>query len=384
MIRRLLPLLIVAIAAAACAGPAGTAAPAAVTPPTAAGQTGAAPGGDAPLAAVTVAPVEATASPTLSAFMPELTQLTEPGCCMGAEWTADGRAVRFIDRPESGQSATFYAVDASTGGAPERLVEWPGIFSPDDRYLALLDPDGMTTIVERQTDARWPIRNGGRWVSFSPDSRRLAWSAMMSSGAFSTRQFEVSVADLSGENARVVATLTGGGLAGWLDEDRLLLYGRMEGMDERTLMSLSLADGTIVELARGDRIRGVAAAPGGEWVAYTVTFDQDSPEENGLWIARTDGSGQRHHLDVVGGAQWRDAERLLIVPLELDAPGHRLLQADAATGEVVELIDPDVFSFRIFAGEWKVAPTGDRVAFVSAGDQALYAFSLPPLEDPSE
>lgn len=375
----ILPVLLVTLGGAACAAPAATATPA-VTP---AEITSAAPNGDAPLAAATVAPAEATASPTPVAFVPALTQLTEPGCCIGAEWTADGRAVRFIDQPAPGLPTTYYTVDAQSGGDPQQLTDWPGSFSPDDHYLAMLNSDGMTIIIDRETDTQWPIRNGGREVHFSPSSERLAWSEQLSAGTFSARQSQVWVAGIDGENPQAVITLTGGGFAGWIDDDHLLLYGRNDAGSDRALLSLSLSDGETVELARGERIRGVAIAAGGAWVAYTVTFEQDAPEENGLWIVSSDGS-QRHHLDVMGGTQWRDGDHLLIVPLEMDAPGHWLLQADAATGEVSELIDPEVFSFRIYAGEWKVAPTGDRVAFVSAEDQALYAFTLPPLESASE
>jgi len=116
-------------------------------------------------------------------------------------------------------------------------------------------------------------------------------------------------------------------------------------------------------------------APGGQWIVYAVTLDPDGPEDDGLWIISADGS-QHYQLDVFGGVKWRDETHLLVVPMDIDAPSHRLLQVDAPTGQVAQLTDPAQLSFRISGGDWSVSPTGEHIVFLNAEDQALWLLAL--------
>ncbi|MEJ2148108.1 MAG: hypothetical protein P8Z40_01370, partial [Chloroflexota bacterium] len=94
------------------------------------------------------------------------------------------------------------------------------------------------------------------------------------------------------------------------------------------LFSLSVTDGSRENLMLNQRSYPVRIAPGGEWVLYTVAFGEGQlSESDGLWVVRSDGS-LRFKLETVGSAQWRDSTRLLIIPLELDAPSHQLWQFD--------------------------------------------------------
>lgn len=330
-------------------------------------------------------PILATPSPDPTpqatadeSFTPTLIRLTDSGCCADPFWSPDGREVRFIHRPPEAERAGIYGVSI-LNGAMRLVSEQVGLFSPDGRYLAYLNSEGVTTLRDTLTGRTWPLYNGARQPIFSPHSRRLAWSKVVPAAVFSNRRATVYVSDLDGENQQEVATLRGGGIVGWLDDDRLLLAGRDPASDQPypDLFSLSVADGTRTLLVQNLPLRLVGIAPGGEWVLYAVTFSPEGPAQDGLWVIRADGS-ERQRLNVVGSAQWRDATRLLIVPFELGSPSHRLLQFDTATGEITALTDPQTFPFRISAGYWSVSPRGDYVVFLNAQDGALWAFDLPP------
>lgn len=318
-----------------------------------------------------------------TSFQPTLIRLTEPGCCIGATWSVEGDQVLFIDRPRPDAPTGIYGVRIN-GGEVQLVSERVGEFSPDGRYLLSVNARSQPIIYDLVSGGTTVIRNKGRGVIFSPNSQRLAWSYVQEAQVFSERRSTITVADLDGENAREVAAVIGSGLAGWLDDDHLLLIGREEGdpRDEEGLFSLSVVDGSRVDLARRSRVHSVMPAPGGEWACYVAALDPDDPTQNGLWVVKADAS-QYYRVDLFGGVQWRDATHLLIIPMEINAPSHWLVQFDVTTGMLTPLTDPARFPFRIFAGEWRVSPTGHYVVFVSAEDQALWAFDLPPLESSS-
>jgi Tol biopolymer transport system component len=139
------------------------------------------------------------------------------------------------------------------------------------------------------------------------------------------------------------------------------------------------------ELARAERLRSPSLSPSGAWVAYYVTFAAD-PTQNGLWLARTDGSQRRPiSPERFGAYQWRpcpggcspEDERLLIVPFKPDAVFHELWELDAATGEARQLTDPAITPFKIANGDWRVSPDGRYVAFVESSDRNIWVIELP-------
>src|SRR5690606_41561204 len=125
-----------------------------------------------------------------------------------------------------------------------------------------------------------------------------------------------------------------------------------------------------------DRIRGAQASPGGAWVAYAITFDPEDASKNGLWVVRPDGT-DRQEVEMIGGVQWRDASRLLIIPLEMNAPSHRVVQFDAETGEFAELTDPAETPFRLRASDWRVPPTREQTVLDSAEAGAIWSLRRP-------
>jgi hypothetical protein len=306
---------------------------------------------------------------------PALQRLTEPGCCTQPMWSADSAQIRFIDRPSSLQPVGLYGVGLG-GEAPALISERLGQFSPNDEYIAY--PEGGQTYVEEVgTGQRWTIDNGGRRVFFSPSSARLVWTEVLpGGGGFDRRSIQYQVTSVLGEPVGEPFALYGGGYSGWLDDDHLLVAGKTELDGERALYSAAVADGALVELARGERVRSGIPSPGGAWVAYLVLFDEEEPERNGFWMVSAD--GQTHYqLDLFGAVQWRDSDHLLMVPQEMGAPSHRLVEIDARTGQVTPLTDPAVTPFTIEGGDWQISPDGQHVVFLSAADRDLWLLRLP-------
>lgn len=332
-----------------------------------------------PIAAVTATRVPPTNIPVPSATpAPILMRLTEPGCCTQPTWSADSTQVLYIDRPQPSLPAGLYGVElAPAGSAPQLVTQRLGIYSPDRSHVAYPEDD-ETYIENVGSGQRWIVDNSGRQVAFAPGSNRIVWSVSESSGAgFDVRATEIFVAGLDGTLIGDPFVIFGGGFSGWIDDEHLLLVGKLERDEgERTLFNFTIADGTLVELGHGERLRSGIPSPNGKWVAYLVLFDQEQPQRNGFWIVSSDGQ-QRMQLDLFGPVQWRDGDHLLMVPQEPGAPSQRIIEIDATTGQSRQLTDPSSASFVIEGGDWRVAPDGQHIAFVSAEERAIWLLRLP-------
>lgn len=325
-------------------------------------------------------PPTATPEPPLQAI-----QLTEGGCCTQPFWSPDSQEVRYIDRPADDQPVGIWGVriDAPLA-APQFVTDRLEESTASPRYL--IETGGDVTVIERRSDGqRWTVPAGGRNVLISPDETRIAWSATNSDATSSNQVATLWLANLDGSGARQLATLPRGGLSGWIDDDRLLISGRdSQEAREQVLSVYSLAEGSRAELARGERLRGQVLAPSGGWLVYIITFDAD-PAKNGLWVVRIDG-GQRTHLgdNLFGSYQWRpcaercapEDDRLIIVPMQLDAPLHRLVELNPASGQVRQLTDPAVTPFKIANGDWRISPDGRTVALVESSDRNIWVIVL--------
>jgi hypothetical protein len=308
----------------------------------------------------------------------QLSRLTEPGCCVQPWWSADSRAVQFIDRPSADAPAGIWsvAVDAP-GSPPRRVADEVANYTSDLAYRVDVGPE--TTTIERRSDGeRWTVPAAGRPISFSPDRSRIAWQESTGNNQNNARPARVWVAAVDGTGAREVATVPRGALSGWLGNDRLLVRGRdSQDADEEVLWALDLADGNRRELARAERLRGELPAPGGDWVAYYVA-QSSVPDANGVWlVSTTGGAPERLDASLFGAYRWRDGQRLLVVPLRADAAVHELVEVDPATLELRHLTDPATTPFKIANGDWAVAPDGRRVAFVESKDRAIWVLTLP-------
>jgi Tol biopolymer transport system component len=266
------------------------------------------------------------------------------------------------------------------GGEPEFVTDKLGIYSPD-MQLRAFPANGQTVVEQLATEEQWIIPNGGRAISFSPNGEWVAWTAGQSGPPFDRAERQVWVSRSDGSQARQVFQAVRGGFGGWFPDGRMLVSGLVaEAGSEQALWALDLEqsiDGqaSLVELGRGGRLREAKISPDGSWLAYLATFSQDSAND-GIWLADTR-TGERRRLDTFGGYQWRDEERLLVVPLDFSQPVHRLLQVQADSGQVSTLTDPEVTPFKIANGDWSVSPLGDKIAFLSAEDGNIWLLEIP-------
>jgi Tol biopolymer transport system component len=328
-----------------------------------------------------------TATPTATP-VPKPLRLTAGGCCTQPFWSPDSTEVRFLDKRGSQALAGIWGVPvASPEAEPELVSQRVEESLASGNYL--VETKGNATTIERLSDGeRWTVPAGGRSVSISPLGTRIAWVAVNEDLPPEQQVATVWIADFDGSGARKVTTLRRGGLSGWISEDALLVSGRENsGTREQVLWALSLADGRLKELARAERLRSPSLSPSGNWIAYYVTFGAD-PSQNGLWLARTDGSERRPVArEWFGAYQWRPCggsgactsggERLLVVPFQPDAVSHELWELDPATGQARQLTDANLTPFKIANGDWRVSPDGRYVAFVESSDRNVWIIRLP-------
>jgi Tol biopolymer transport system component len=328
----------------------------------------------------------ATSTPTPTPEPPlQAVQLTTGGCCTQPFWSPDSREVRFIDQPTADQPVGIWGVPVDAPlAAPQFVTDRLEESTASPRYL--IETSGDVTVIERRSDGqRWTVPAGGRNVLISPDESRIAWAVTNSDAPSSNQVTALWLANLDGSGVQQIAALPRGGLSGWIDSETLLISSRdSQESREQVLSAYKLADGTRIELVRAERVRGQVLSPSGGWLVYYVTFDAD-PAKNGLWVVRTDG-GQSIQLadDLFGSYQWRpcperctpEEDRLIIVPLEIDAPLHRLVELTPATGEVSALTDPAVTPFKIANGDWRISPDGRYVAIVESSDRNIWVMAL--------
>jgi Tol biopolymer transport system component len=290
-------------------------------------------------------------------------------------WAPDSQRVLFLDKPIASLPAGLWGVGLD-GGVPELVSEKLGIFSSTMNYRAFLE-NGVT-LVERLADGQqWQIANEGRLVYFSPDDEQLAWTIPSSISGLR----EVWVSQVDGSQAQRLYASAGASFVAWLADGRILIQEQaQDGSGDQVLSVLSLSEdlgevGQSQPLAQGFRLRNPLASPDGRWIAYFATFDED-PEANGLWLVDTN-SGQKQRLSLFGAYRWRDAQRLLVIPLDLQEPFHQLWQVGAETGVAIPLTDSTLTPFKVGGGDWQVSPDGQWMIFVSAGDSNIWLMKLP-------
>ncbi len=305
-----------------------------------------------------------------------LIQLTRGGCCVQPFWSPDSEQVLYIDRPALDLPSGIWGITLP-GGEAEFITDRLGLYSADMQLRAFLQ-NGQTIVENMGSGEQWTIPNQGRAVRFSPDGMWVAWTAGQAGPPFDSAQREVWFSRLDGSAARNLFSITGGGLADWLPNGKLLVSERStaggEGHVFWIISALDEPPQKLIDVPTDGRIRGEAVSPNGNWLAYMHSFSSDD-SQNGLWIVNTE-TGERRRLDTFGAYQWRDGNRLLVVPLDVSEPGHRLEQIEASSGEITTLTDPAVTPFRIANGDWRVSPDGRRIAFVSAEDQNIWVLEL--------
>ncbi|MCB0168710.1 MAG: PD40 domain-containing protein, partial [Anaerolineae bacterium] len=320
-----------------------------------------------------------TDTPTPPPATPELRQLTEGGCCVQPFFSPDGQQVLFIDKPDPAAPAAIYGVDVSNPPAAPVLVDDViGFRSPDRTTVATMDGD-LARFVDEATGESWAVDTGGNWPRYSPDGQQIMWEARDQEGPYDLRQTDIWLADLRGDNAQLVTTVTGGGSVGWLPDSRRigLVTREVQGEEAQTLSILDVTTGQQTKLVRDKRIRGIEISPGGSWIVYFVTFS-DTPGNSGIWVANPEGTVvQKLNVPAFGAYHWRNDTSLMFIPMRESAEtSMQLWQVDVVVNESRPLTDPNSQVFSISNGDWTVAPDGNSVIFVNSVDQNIWLIAL--------
>lgn len=305
----------------------------------------------------------------LSATLPSQAVLSGT-CCAGTVWTPDSRSLLFLDGPPARASTGIYQV-AATGGAVTRRFASVAFYSPGLRW-AVRPTTGDTTVLERLADGRkFTLPTRGADVLWNGAETKLAYMRSDITGNYDRRATRVYVADAFGAG-RQVATVYGGGGAAWLSDTTLLLSGKTSALNrDRELFTLDLQSGAKKVLRSALGFRSISVSPDRKWMVYSISFD--TPECNGLWLQDTAG-GPPSELSEFGSYRWRDAGRLLLIPLNPGGGPHVLKQYDVTRGTWATLGD---LGDQVRQGDWNVSPDGTQVSYLSAKDGNVRVLKLP-------
>lgn len=291
-------------------------------------------------------------------------------CCPGTVWTPDSSALLFLDGPPARASTGIYQVPAG-GGAVARRFSTVAFYSPKLRWQ-VSPGTGVNTTLRRLSDGRtFTLLTYGADVTWTPSETRLAYTRSETAGNYDRRATRVFVADVFGA-PRQVATLYGGGVNAWLDEDTLLLSGKAApGSRDRDLFTLNTRTGAKKVLRSALGFRSISVSPDGKRVLYTISFD--SAPRNGLWLQDTAG-GTATELSEFGSYRWRDATRLILIPMTLNGNAHVLRQYDVTSRTWTTMGD---LGDQVRQGDWQVSPDGTRLSYLSAKDGNVRVLRLP-------
>jgi Tol biopolymer transport system component len=227
------------------------------------------------------------------------------------------------------------------------------------------------TVVERLADGQvWEIDTQERRPSFTPDGQNLMWIVYDEDAPRDSRSETIWLANADGSNRRNLTTAQRTSAIAWLSNEQLLLSRRFAGTSDEQLLEFSLLDGTETELMAISRPRGLALSPDRRYLVYYVSFEPEA-EKNGMWLIDLQNPGQGpQKLPFFGAYRWRDARRLVYVPLEVEAEWHIFYEYDANTGAVRPLL-PEGTNLRIANNDWQISPDGSKIALLAAQGMEL-------------
>jgi hypothetical protein len=130
-----------------------------------------------------------------------------------------------------------------------------------------------------------------------------------------------------------------------------------------------------IPLGTYQSLHGLKIGPGGQWIAYSLLFQQD-PADSGLYVQRTTPGTIAHKLDVFGAYQWRDDRSLYVLSFDAAQSAHALGVVDVITGQQRWLTDPADLPIRVANGDWHVSPDGTRIVYVDPADDGLYLLTI--------
>jgi len=330
------------------------------------------------------ATITAAPSPTATAppFAPNLTQLTNGGCCRNPVWHPDGTRILYTDAAPNQALAATWAVPADASGPPTVFFPSAATVAPDGSRIAFPDfANHVTRIQEFGKQSTATIANNAAYVWFSQDGRQVAWLALAPGTQPSSnvdRLVRIWVANADGSNARQRGNTVRAADVTWFpDGQRLLFTGRDTDGGNPGIYVLDLTTGALTRIVDAFSPRGARLSPDGTRIVYLAALEAN-PDDNDLFIVSADGSAKRK-LPLVGGVRWSpDSKSLLMLPFQTDNGADQLVRIDAATLGTTPLTDRVALPFRVAQDEWQVSPDGTRIVFNALTDSTIYVLRFVP------
>lgn len=292
------------------------------------------------------------------------------GCCVNGWWHPTIENRLYLIDGSTGQRASVFEWDAEQGSIVNLIGQAPPTpVSPDGSLQIIREAEGVRL---RGVDGsgEWTVNTMGAPAAVSPGNRYLLWqiASQIASPGQANPPTSVWISDISGEDAREVITLEGGG-AQWLDDERLLVT-RRDGIS--TVISIvEIASGQITPLGGWDFLRTLTIAPGGGRLMFYIVNQQDAPA-SGIYTIRTEAGAIAERLPWFGGWRWRDDDTVYYIPLDISQNRQTLFYYDVSSGEIRQLTDTGTLPFLVANGDWSVSADGDQIAFWNALDRSTW------------
>ena len=316
-------------------------------------------------------------------------QLTADGCCVQPSWRPDSKAMIYLDRDPRLNRTGMYVVPIDE--MDENIPLFSSViasYSPDYAYRALPTTDAVALDhiswhddfdngAEPTIIRRWLLPAGADHVQVSPDETTAVWQQIDPGTAIERWVAQVWAVDLESDTRRYLGSVSRGSVVGWISNESLLLSTRpgLESSDQ-TLCALSLTTFVCSEIVTAKGLRDPRISSGGEWIAYFTAFNE-SPQDNGIWIASADGNERRRLPPWMFGAYaWRDNTNLLVIPMRSTSAFQEFWQVNVEKRIVTPISGYDM-AFKIANSDWSISPDGRHIAFVESSSRSISVMSLP-------
>lgn len=279
----------------------------------------------------------------------------------------------------------LYVIDG-TAGTLAGVIEWDVTNSSPIAVVETAPPsytsaggtwrlrlNGLMTQLENvETGQIVSVNTGGNLPALNANNTQLMWmnQAYPTAPGEPPAPITIWLNDLSGNNGRLLREQRGGG-ASWIDSTRILLNTPVENTRERIYEVWTLTDNSVYTLGRFDNIRNVSIAPGGSYMMYYLTFQEDSTQD-GIYALPIEAGALPQKMAWFGSWQWRDSQSVYLFPFDPNTDFFTLAYYELNTGRYETLVSPEDLLFTPLNGAWDVSADGRRIVFQSAFDQALY------------
>jgi hypothetical protein len=297
--------------------------------------------------------------------------------------------VRFIDQdPQTGRTGLFGLDITRPESEPYFITDRLGFYSPDGRLLAYPDrATGLAVIEDLETGETWSLDLQESPPSFTPDGQKLFWVETNRDLPFEQRVSTLWLADLQGKDRRRLITLRRGYPLAWLDNNTLLISAAEEtpaansSFEKTILARLSLEDGSLTELFRVERPRGISLNRARTDLVYYSTLTENG-EGNGVWrVDLTEEIPTPQRLPFLGSYHWQNNQTLIYIPFAHEAESHFFYSYNLLTGETRQLTSADQPLITVTNNDWAVSPDGTKIVLMASKNKKLAGLWLVELKE---